>query len=344
MKLLASTFLATALATFAADDFITYEPKDGPGKGKHVVLLAGDEEYRSEEAMPVLGKILSQRHGFKCTVLFSVNTDGVIDPAAGGSLSNPAALDSADAIVMSLRFRKWDDATMAKFVAAVNRGVPMVGLRTSTHAFNFGKDSAYAKWSWNSKEWAGGFGKQMLGETWISHWGVHKSEATRGVIEDSAKADPILRGVTGVFGDSDVYEAYPPADAKILLRGIVLKGMNPTDAPADYKKKRATDKMEQGVNDPAMPIAWTRIVKNEAGKENKLVCTTMGAASELPNEGLRRLVVNGVFWGLGIDVPEKANVELVDPFNPLPYGFNGGRKGIKASDHALGKELPAGSK
>ncbi len=344
MKLLTSAFFAATFTAFAADDFITYEPKDGPGKGKHVVLLAGDEEYRSEEAMPMLGKILSQRHGFKCTVLFSVNADGVIDPGAGASLSNPAALDSADAIVMSLRFRKWDDATMAKFEAALNRGVPMVGLRTSTHAFNFGKESAYAKWTWGSKDWAGGFGKQVLGETWISHWGRHKSEATRGVIESAAKGDPILHGVSGVFGDSDVYEAYPPADAKILMRGLVLKGMNPEDEPADYKKKRATDKQEQAVNDPAMPIAWTRIHKTDTGKESKIFCTTMGAASDLPNEGLRRLVVNGVFWGLGLEVPEKANVEFVDPFNPKPYGFGGGRKGIKAADHALGKELPAGGK
>ena len=34
---------------------------EGPGKGKHIVLLAGDEEYRSEEGLPMLGKILSQR-------------------------------------------------------------------------------------------------------------------------------------------------------------------------------------------------------------------------------------------------------------------------------------------
>ena len=85
----------------------------------------------------------------------------------------------------------------------------------------------------------------MLGETWVTHWGKHKVEATRGVIEPGAENDPLLRGVTDVFGNSDVYEAYPPADAKILLRGVVLKGMNPTDAPADYIKKRATDKQDQ---------------------------------------------------------------------------------------------------
>ena len=70
----------------------------------------------------------------------------------------------------------------------------------------------------------------------------------------------------------------------------------------------------------------------------------MGAATDLQSEGLRRMIVNAVFDGLGMDVPEKANVEYVDPFKPLFYGFNSFRRGIKPSDHALGKVLPGGKK
>jgi hypothetical protein len=51
--------------------------------------------------------------------------------------------------------------------------------------------------------------------------------------------------VQNVFGTTDVYEAHPPADATILLRGQVLAGMTPDAAPADYVKARATDKAEQ---------------------------------------------------------------------------------------------------
>ena len=151
------------IAAAHAADWVTYEGKAGPGKGKHVVLLAGDEEYRSEEALPQLAKILSQRHGFTCTVLFSVDTNGVINPKAGGSLTHPEALDSADAIVMSLRFRHWDADAMKHFEGAFNRGVPIIALRTSTHAFNgFAKGSPWEKWNYGNK---GGFGKQVLGET-----------------------------------------------------------------------------------------------------------------------------------------------------------------------------------
>src|SRR5688572_31829924 len=95
---------------------ITYLPGDGPGKGKHIVFLAGDEEYRSEEGLPMLAKILSQRHGYKCTVLFPLDPDGTINPDNQKSLPDAQALDSADAIVMLLRFRNWPDDVMKHFV------------------------------------------------------------------------------------------------------------------------------------------------------------------------------------------------------------------------------------
>jgi len=200
-------------------------------------------------------------------------------------------------------------------------------LRTSTHAFSgFPKDSPWAKWNWNSK---GGFGRQVLGETWVDHWGKHKSEATRGIIEASAKNDPVMRGVEDVFGTTDVYEAHPPADVKILLRGQSLAGMKPTDPPAEYKRKT------QGINDPMMPIAWTREVKNDQGQVNKILCTTMGAATDLENEGLRRLIVNGVYWGLGLKVPARANVEIVGVFQPTMYGFNAFKKDTRPADYEL---------
>ena len=336
MKIIASLALAFSLSLAAgsrAADHLVFDGKSGPGKGLHVVLLAGDEEYRSEEAMPMLAKILSERHGFRCTVCFSLDPDGTINPNNGASLSHPEALESADAIVMSLRFRHWDDAASKKFAEAMKRGVPVIGLRTSTHAFN-GLKGDFEKWNFGK---SGGFGREVLGETWVSHWGSHKKEATKGVIEASAKGSAIMNGVSDVFVGTDVYEAYPPADAKILVRGQVLKGMTPGDAPADYKKKRSTDKQEQGVNDPMMAVVWTRELKIDGGRKQRTFCTTMGAASDLVNEGLRRLVVNAVFWGIGLDVPKRADVTFVDPFEPTFYGFNGYRRGAKPEDFGAGK-------
>src|SRR5947209_1209880 len=184
IPLLALLCTAIAPAVHAGPSSISYEGKDGPGKGKHLVFLSGDEEYRSEESLPMFAKILSQRHGFKCTVLFALDPDGTINPDNGQSLPGAEALDSADVIVLGLRFRAWPDAAMKHFVDAVNRGIPIIALRTSTHAFNFPAGSTYEKYTWNRKEapWPGGFGKQVLGETWVTHWGKHKSEATRAVV------------------------------------------------------------------------------------------------------------------------------------------------------------------
>ena len=315
-----------------AADFISYDPKPGPGQGKHIVFLTGDEEYRSEEGLPMLAKILSQRHGFQCTVLFPL-TDGIINPENQASLPHADALDSADAIVMLLRYRNWPEAEMKPFADAVGRGVPIVALRTSTHAFNYPTSASTELRSFNK------CGKDVLGEGWVNHWGNHKKEATRGVIEPQGKSHPILNGVDDVFGDTDVYEAYPAADAAILMRGQVLAGMKPTDPPASYQKKRATDGQEQDINDPMMPVAWTRMNKNETGKINRVFCTTMGAATDLQSEGLRRMVVNAVFWGLELHVPDKADVAFVDAYHPSAYGFGGYRRGIKPEDHVLGRVL-----
>ena len=328
MKLLTFFSLAVFTTSALADDklWVTYNGVTGPGKGKHIVFLAGDEEYRSEEALPQMAKILSQHHGFKCTVLFSVKPEtGEIDPNTSDNEPGIEALDGADLCVTSLRYRRWPDEQMKHFADYVAAGKPLIGLRTSTHSFN-GLKGTYAAFN--------NFGKEVFGEKWVNHWGRHKSEATRGIIEPTAKGDPLLNGVSGLFGTTDVYEAYPPADAKILLRGIVLKGMKPDDEPADYKKQRATDKQDQGVNDPPMPIVWTRENKTESGKVNKTLCTTMGAATDFEDERLRRLIVNAAYSFTGIEVPALANVNVVGDYNPSMYGFNGFTKGVKPFDHA----------
>ena len=327
--------LVLALPAVAAEAFtsgpgwLTFEGGKGPGASKHIVLMAGDEEYRSEESMPMLARILSERHGFKCTVIFS-HDDGVINPNSQKTMGKPEAMDSADALVLGLRFRNFEAATMAKFDAAVKRGIPIIATRTSTHAFGgIPKDSPYATYNWNNQ---GGFGKNVLGETWVSHWGNHKGEATRTAVEPGAEKLAILNGVGAIFGDTDVYEAYPPADAQILLRGLVLKGMHPQDPLSERAKKRSNDKAEQGVNEPAMAVAWVREVTNASGSKNKILCTTLGAATDLSDESLRRLLVNGVFWGLGLAVPAKADVTPLVEWKPSHYSNNLFHPNFKAAD------------
>ena len=331
-KTIASLFVATVTSLslspsrVQAADTVVYEGHAGPGIGKHIVFLAGDEEYRSEESLVQLARILAVRHGFKCTVLFSLDAkDGTINPNASKSLVGAEALDHADAIFMMLRFRQYPDDVMKHFVEAYLAGKPIVALRTSTHAFQYNNptNSAYARYSHNSKVWPGGFGRQVLGETWVSHLGDNHKEATRGAIEPSAKDDVLLCGVGTIFADTGCYLVNPQPDSTILVRADILAGTTP-DAPLHATK-----------NTPHQPLAWHRLHQNAAGKTNKVFCSTMGSATDLRDESLRRLLVNSAYWGLDLDVPAKADVRLVGDFQPSAYSFNGFRKGVKPEDLAL---------
>ena len=84
-----------------------------------------------------------------------------------------------------------------------------------------------------------------------------------------------------------------------------------------------------------MPVAWTRLHKNETGKTNRIFTTTMGSATDFKSEDLRRLVVNATYWALELDIPAKAKVDFITPFNPTFYGFGSFKKGVKPADWAL---------
>ncbi len=333
MKLAKFAHVSTAIFMLSSAVFVqgapwvVYEPKAGPVQGKHIVFLSGDEEYRSEEALPMMAKILATRHGFKCTVLFSINpADGTIAPTIVTNIPGMEALDTADLCFMSLRFRELPDQQMKHFVDYVNSGKPIIALRTSTHAFSYekNKQSRYAKWDWRSKEWPGGFGQQVLGETWVSHHGNHGVESTRGIINPAQRDSPILRGVNDIWGPTDVYTvSHLPSSATVLVYGQVLKGMNPTDPPVDGPK-----------NNPMMPLIWTLNYISETGKSSKILTATIGAAVDLQSEGLRRLVVNGCYWAVGLQdqIPPKANVDYVGEYKPLWFGFGKNKPGVKPDD------------
>src|SRR6202045_5046709 len=90
--------------------WVVYEGSDGPGKGKHIVLISGDEEYRSEEALPQLAKLLAKHHGFKCTVLFAIDPkDGTINPNQNDNIPGLEALETADLMIIFTRFRNLPD-------------------------------------------------------------------------------------------------------------------------------------------------------------------------------------------------------------------------------------------
>lgn len=314
----------------AADPWIVFDGGDGPGKGKHIVLISGDDEYRSEEALPQLGKILSKHHGFKCTVLFPIDpSDGSIKPDHQTNIPGTEALKTADLAILGLRFRNLPDEQMQPFVDYLEAGKPVIGLRTSTHAFNIPKDRKFAKygWTYGGKEYEQGFGRQVLGETWISHHGHHAKEGTRGILVAEQKSHPILRGLKDgdIFGTTDVYGVRLPlpGDSLPLVLGQVTETLKDDSKAVEGKK-----------NDPMMPVAWTKSYKSESGKVARVFTTTMGASEDLLWEGTRRMIVNASYWAVGLEdkISDKTCVDLVGDFKPLRFSFGGYKKGVKPEE------------
>ena len=325
-----SSLQATAEQDRPQDElWVVYEPDEMAANGRRIVLIAGDDEYRSEEALPMLGQILCKHHGFHCTVLFPVNPEtGLIQPTYQKNIPGMETIAKADLVIMGLRFRNLPDADMKQLDDFLKAGKPVIGLRTSTHAFKMDNESKYRHYSFNfGSEWKGGFGRQVLGDTWINHHGHHKRESTRGVINEKHADHVVLKGVNDVWGNTDVYGVRNLTDeATILLYGQVLQGMKPDDKAVEGRK-----------NDPMMPLAWLKPYQMKEGKKGTAFCTTMGSSTDFENAHLRRLIVNISFFLLDMkrQIDGKANVDYVSKYEPTMYGFGNFKKNIKPAAHVM---------
>jgi len=303
---------------------VVYDGTSGPGRGKHIVFLAGDHEYRSEETLPELARILSRHYGFKSSVLFTTDADGTIEPGSS-RIAGLEALRSADLLVIFLRFQDFPDAEMRFLVDYLDRGGPVVGLRTATHSFQIRRaDAPFRKYTWNNQdpEYPGGFGRQILGETWVSHYGTNHVQSSRLLLQADQLAHPVLRGVKDVWAQSGGYTADPMPGSQILAMGEILDGMRP-DAPAAKDKKQ-------------MPVAWVRTYASASGKAGRVFTTTHGASEDLLNDGFRRMLVNACLWGAGLEssIRPDGNISLVGPYHPTTFAFEGYVKGVKPADLA----------
>ena len=309
----------------AQDQHLTYEGSEGPGKGKHIVFLAGDHEYRGEQTLPMLARILAKHHGFKCTVLFSVDKKtGDIVPGSS-YMPGTEVLKDADLAVFFLRFQNFPESQMQPIVDYLDRAGPIVGLRTSTHAFNIPGNSKYAKYHHQFKgdDYKGGFGRQVLGETWVSHYGRNHQMSTRLDLVDSKKDHPILRGVKNPWTECGGYWVEPKSDSNILAMTQPLQTMEKGSPPAADKKP--------------CPNSWTRIYEGKNGAKGRVFTSTSGASEDIRDEGFRRMIINSCFWAAGMenDIQPTMNVAMVGPYNPSTFQMNSNYYvGVKPLDMA----------
>ena len=311
------------LAANKSDLWLTYKGEGDPGKEKHVVLIAADQEYRSEQSMPMLAKILSKHHGFDCTVLFSVNEKGEVDPTMPAPFKDKTKrhnipglghLAKADCVIWLSRFMHLPQDQMQHFHDYFDSGKPLIALRTANHGFWGGV--GYKKGGKNVSL------RQMLGGTFMGHHGGWHREATRGVIVPSNRKHPILTGVGDIWGTSDVYRCHNdknpfPEDCTSLVLGQPLVNLE-KDAPPNTKKE-------------PLPVAWTKTWTGNKGRGSKIFHFTMGSAVDFENEGVRRMTVNAVYWGLGMekDIKPDSSIAIIGDYKPLKAGFNYQKLGVK---------------
>ena len=325
----AAVLFSPAMAEDSAP--LVYEGTDGPGKGKHIVFIANDHEYRSEETCPLIAKIMAKYYGFRCTVLFGIDEDGHIR-AGGAPVPGMEALKDADLLFFYTRFMKLPDEQADLLVDYFERGGPAVGLRTSTHCFN-GQKGKWEKlnFNYNGEDYLGGLGEQVFGNTWNkergqSHYGGNHQMGGRITPVAAAKDHPVNSGVTQMHTYSGAYSSQPPADATPLLEVQVLNTLEASD--------------EINTEKPIVSAGWSRdhyVAPSGDKKKARVVYTSYGASEDVLDEDARRFLVNACLWAGGWEdvITPDLDVSIVGGFDPVPYTTGAfARQGVKPSDLA----------
>lgn len=278
-------------------------------KTPYVVFVTGEDEYRSEITLPFIGELLGRalrprtivkpapgqqppRQAAPAeqpyTVLYAVDPKtGKPDPEHRQNIAGLEALQKADLAVFFIGSRALPDDQLKLILDYVNSGKPIVGLRSSLHAFQYPAKDKNAKHN-------DSFGKEVFGQSSTTH---HGARSTTDVWPAPGMADhPILRGIyatekSPVHCSSWLYHVTPlPADCQPLMMG------------------RSINSNKAGQQDRyplVQPVAWTRTYKNA-----RVFFTTLGHPKDFEDDSVRRLVANGILWALGMEVPfGGANVE-----------------------------------
>lgn len=299
--------------------FLSLTTKESKKK-PHIVFVIGDEEYRSEESMPMLGKILHRELGAKISLCYPLDSAGFINPNINNNIVGLEALKTADLMVVFTRWRELPKQQAKMITDYAETGKPIVGFRTATHTFKYNKDSTmfYLNDEWPAK---------VYGQQWITHHG-HFGDNETPLTSVSLKGDtstPILNGVQPFEAYSWLYHVDGGkwklnGDCKTFLEGTALKSNH----------EKAGKLAEYPLTNP---VAWTKTNLTQSGKSARVFFTTLGHPFDFKEVSMRKLALNGIYWALGYEkkIPKMGvNADFVDEYNPNNSGFGEKfKKGMK---------------
>ena len=276
----------------------------------HIVFVTGDEEYRSEESMPMLAQILKRDYGFDVSICYALNEEGFIDPNVLDNIEGLERLEDADMMVLFTRFRALPDSQAQYILNFAESGKPMAGFRTATHAFLYKDDPEREHLN---NDWPA----RVLGQQWIVHHGHFKDgeeHLTRVEIIEDMQSNPILNGVQGFDAFSWLYHVDGgdwklSGDSEPLLMGTALQSKHQNEGRLDQYPL-------------SNPVAWTKTYTGTSGIPSKVFFTTLGHPYDFKDESMRKLALNGILWALGEEIPDGgANAEPAVPYEPNDAGF-----------------------
>lgn len=304
----------TASLLLAASPTVAPEPPRPDDEPPHVVLIAGDEEYRSEESLPMLASMLRRDHGFQTTVLFSLDEEGLVDPERLDHIPGTEVLEDADLLVLFTRFRALPDEQVEPILRYAASGRPIVGLRTATHAFRYPADHPRA--ADLNDDWP----QRVLGQRWITHHG-HFDEGAAPLTRVTPREveHPIMRGVGPFEAYSWLYHVEGggdelPEKSVRLLDGEAIKSGH----TARFDRFPRSN-----------PVTWA-IERDEPGLPKRVFFTTLGHPYDFRAVDARRMLVQGVLWSLGREreIPEQGlTAAAPEGWRPTNAGFGTQRRG-----------------
>ncbi len=304
------TFIQLGLLVCAS--FLFSSNQEYAGKKPHIVFVFGDEEYRSEESMPMLGKILHRELKAKISLCYPLDDKGIVNPNVNNNIVGLEALKTADLMVVFTRWRELPREQAKWITDFAESGKPIVGFRTATHTFMYKKDSSLFQLN---NDWPA----KVFGQQWITHHG-HFDDGQNPLTEvyplNTAAASPVLKGVKPFQAYSWLYhvnggEWKLNGNCELLLEGKSLKSQHEM-------------KNQLNLYPITNPVAWTKTYTGTSGKTARVFFTTLGHPYDFKNESMRKLALNGIYWALGLEQKIPVNgvkADFVDPYEPNNSGF-----------------------
>ncbi len=263
------------LITLSIFLIFSFQSNSKPKQKPLVVFVCGDHEYSGEFTLPLIANELEKNYGMRTKVLRSSP-----DQNSETNIPGLEVLKEADLVVFFLRWRLLPPDQLAMIDDYLKSAKPVMGFRTSTHAFNFPKGHESERWN--------AFGEFALnappgwGKAGHTHYGHMSTTDVYGIAE--AAKHPIMTGIDPNFHvPSWLYRVlpdYPTKGSEWLLMG---KSVNPDKAAIDN------------------PVAW--VGKNSFGA--KVFTTTLGHPEDFSRESFQHLIINAIHFQLGKKVPKK---------------------------------------